>query len=99
MSSVKIIFTKAYGQVIGDVEETLTGNVKVTNPCMIQCGQNQLGLIPLLGTVQEKTLELDKEEFNPQLFTPADEIYNYYQQQFGSGIQLATNPGNGSIIL
>lgn len=98
MSSIKIVFTKAFGQVIGTVTESLDGTLKVEDPCMIQFGNNQLGLIPILGTAKEKALELPEGEYTKQLFTPIDEIYNYYQQQFGSGIQLATQPGNGSII-
>ena len=100
MSSIKITFTKAFGQVIGDTTETVEGTLKIKDPCMIQFGNNQLGLIPILGTAKEKELILPKGEYTEQLFTPVEEIYNYYQSQFGSGIQLATSPGgnNGSII-
>lgn len=91
--AIKILFTKSFGQVIADVEETVEQTSYVLkNPCVIQVAQNQLGLIPLLGTVEEDKLTLPLEEAFGGLYTPEASIYNHYNSQFGSGIVLETSP-------
>lgn len=96
--SIKIIYTKSFGQIIGDMTENLTGGVSIKNPCVIQIGQSQLGLIPLLGTVKEDTLSIGSDEVNGGLFEPQDDIRNHYTSQFG-GIQLMTDSDSPSLSL
>ena len=90
--AIKILFTKSFGQVIADVEENIEGGYKLTNPCVIQIAQGQLGLIPLLGTVEEKVLTLPESEAFGGLYTPEAQIYSHYNSQFGSGVVLHTQP-------
>lgn len=90
--SIKILFTKSFGQLIADVEDRIEGGYDLKNPCVIQISQGQLGLIPLLGTVKEDVLSIPESEAFGGLFEPEETIYNHYNSQFGSGIQLVTQP-------
>lgn len=90
--AIKILFTKSFGQLIADVDETIIGEYTLSNPCVIQISQGQLGLIPLLGTVEEKILPIPTSEVYGGLYTPDTAIYNHYNSQFGSGIVLETSP-------
>lgn len=92
--SIKVIYTKSFGQLIGDIEENLSGELNssyaITNPCVVQIGRDQVGLVPLLGTVKSNILNLPSSEVISGLYDPVEEIYNYYNSSFGSGIQLIT---------
>lgn len=92
--SIHILFTKSMGQLIAEVEERLdtSSSYVLKNPCVVQVGQGQLGLTPIMGLVSEDTLVLDASELLGGLFTPADEIRNHFSAQFGSGIELVTSP-------
>jgi hypothetical protein len=74
--AIKILFTKSFGQVIADVEENIEGGYKLTNPCVIQIAQGQLGLIPLLGTVEEKVLTLPEVQAINRITRLPSRIYN-----------------------
>jgi hypothetical protein len=96
--TIKITYTASFGQLIGDMTENLDGSVSIKNPCVIQIGQNQLGLIPLLGTVKEDTLTIKSDEIKGGLFEPQDDIRNHYSSQFG-GIQLITDKDSPALSL
>ena len=84
--SINIIFTKTFGQLIGDVTSHEDGSYSIENPCVIQLGQGQLGLLPILGTCEETVLTIQPSE---ALFvlTPIADIRNHYTAEFG-GVEL-----------
>ena len=41
MSNIKIAFTKYFGQIIGEVTETLEDTVIIKNPCVVQISNQQ----------------------------------------------------------
>ena len=49
MSNIKIAFTKYFGQIIGEVTETLEDTVIIKNPCVVQISNQQLGFLPVLS--------------------------------------------------
>lgn len=91
---IGILYTKTFGQVIGDITENLDGSYTVEAPCVVQLGQTQIALSPLLATVEEKVVTLGKDELAcPGIFTAIVDVRNYYSQHYGSsGIQLVTTP-------
>ncbi len=95
--SIKITFTGSFGQLIGSTTENLDGSISIEDPCVVQISQTQLALIPLLGTVKQKTLTLDKSEVKG-VFDPQDDIRNHYTQQFG-GIQLIVDSDSPELSL
>ena len=90
---INIIFTKSFGQVIGETTENLDGSVTVETPCVIQFGHENIALIPLLGATTEKSITLKSDEImGGKTFEPTTNIRNYYSTNFGStGIQLVTD--------
>lgn len=91
---IRVIFTKSFGQIIGDVTTDLLNETSIKNPCVVQVGRDQIGLVPLMGVVKEDTLVIPESEMIGGLHEPIEEIYNHYNAQFGSGIQLVTAPSS-----
>lgn len=91
MSNIKIAFTKYFGQIIGEVTETLEDTVIIKNPCVVQISNQQLGFLPLLATTTEKEITINKSDLVGGLFTPESDLYNHFSSQFGSGIQLTVD--------
>lgn len=93
MSNIKILFTETFGQIIGEVTENIDDTYTIKNPCVVQISNQQLGFLPLLATTIEKEIKLSKDKvIGRQLYTPENDLYSYFSQQFGSGIQLTTDP-------
>lgn len=91
MSSIKILFTEHFGQIIGEVSESISGTYTIKNPCVVQISNQQVAFLPLLATTLEKELVLPASKIIGNPFTPETDIYNYYSTQFSSGIQLTTD--------
>ncbi len=90
--TISVLYTKSFGQLIADVEENIDGTYTLNVPCIIQVGNNQVGLIPLLATVKEQKFQISKEDLiSDKLFEPEDDIRNYYNSNYGSGLQLVTS--------
>ena len=88
--SIKILLTKDFGQLIGDITELAEGGYSIKNPCVVQMGKDQIGIVPLLGTVEEDTLILTESHVIGAQFTPVTELRNHYSSNFG-GIELVTS--------
>ena len=90
--SISFVYSKHLGQIICDITENIDGSFTMSSPCIIQLGNNQVGLIPLFTTVKQKNFKISKEDLVFQeLFEPEDDIRNYYSSNYGSGLQLVTN--------
>lgn len=95
---IGVVYTQ-FGQIIGEFTEIENMNLntvigyQIENPCVIQVGNKQIVLLPLLELVTENKLILKLEDiqFKGQIFTPVDQIRNHYTSQYG-GIQLITSP-------
>lgn len=93
MSNIKILFTENFGQIIGEVSDNLDNTYTIKNPCVIQISNQQLGFLPLLATTVEKEMILNKNKvIGNMLYTPENDLYSHFSSQFGSGIQLTTDP-------
>lgn len=104
--AIKLLNTKAFGQVVADVEETLTtGTVKAIKPALVQLQQHpETGKIgfAMMGVVtqfvkdsNEDYLFLKEDDVvggHLEGHIPNDDLYNEYQNRFGSGFTLHTSP-------
>lgn len=96
MANIKVAYTDL-GPLMGDFEANNTSNgtsYTVTNPVILQQMGQQLGIVPVLGFTKAKSLKLKESEikYSGELFEPQDELRNHWNQQFGSGLVLATSP-------
>lgn len=86
--SIKILFTKHFGQLIAQVDENVDGSYKITNPCVIQpMSQTQISFTPILVFTSDKFITMQKDEIL-SLNEPNVEIRNSFTSTFGGGIQL-----------
>lgn len=105
--AIKILNTKAFGQIIGDVEERVefTSVVKVIKPAYIQLQQNpqtgELGtammgiMTPFVIDSSQDYITLSEDDVvgrDLKGYTPTESNYNEYQKRFGSGFTLHTSP-------
>lgn len=93
---IKVFYTMT-GQIIGEFDWGLSGQLVVKNPCIVHVTHEQVMMQPLLaGIVDENTLEIIKDSLAVRSqdsscgFTPSRELYNLYNKTFGSGLQLPT---------
>lgn len=103
--AIKLFNTKAFGQVVADVEETLsTGTIKLIKPAFVQLQQHpetgQIGVAQMAIMKQFVNADGDYIFLNADDviggdlngYTPSDDVYNEYQKRFGSGFTLHTSP-------
>lgn len=99
MSDIKVAYTDL-GPLMGEFSsaiDTSKGKTyQVTNPVILQQMGQQLGIVPVLGFTKARTLTLALSDikYNGELFEPQDELRNHWNQQFGSGLVLATSPAD-----
>jgi hypothetical protein len=75
------------GLIMGDFEEDMEGNYKVTKPVLVVTQRDNAALVPFLGMMEEQSITIKLSEcLFGQIFTPSVEIRNHYSQLFGSGI-------------
>lgn len=93
MSNIGMVYTRM-GLMIGEVlGHTKNGAILMVNkPALVNMTPNAVALVPFLAITQDNHVILGKADvfFEGQVFTPAIEILNHYNQQFGSGIEIAT---------
>lgn len=102
--AIKFINTKHFGQIVGDVVEQLDNSELFTirKPAYVQIQQDpQTGKIGsammavMTAFVTDDILVLNKDDIvGGTLYEPSKDIYNQYQERFGSGLVLNT----GSIV-
>lgn len=86
MSAVKVFFTKNGTIIAESTYDSSTKCFTLKNPLMLTPN----GLMSMLDTVQEKTIELAEDNLIfPGAKTPVTDLLNAYNKQFGSGIVLA----------
>lgn len=103
--AIKLFNTKAFGQVVADVEESLTtGAIKLIKPAFVQLHQNpengQIGVAQMAIMKQFVSADYDYIFLNADDViggdlnghVPSDAVYNDYQERFGSGFTLHTSP-------
>ena len=93
MMNVKLLRLKSGEDIIADVTLVDTEDtIKVTNPAVImpmgqqqQGGQMSMGFGPWAPFAEEKEFEIPRD-WLVYLSTPSKDLFNSYQQMFGSGI-------------
>jgi len=105
--SIKILNTKAFGQIIGDVEDRIefSSSVKVVKPAYMQLQQHpetgQVGIAmmgvmtPFVDGVTCDYINLTEDDVvgrDLKGYKPNEDVYNDYQKRFGSGFTLHTSP-------
>lgn len=86
--SIKILFTKHFGQLVAQIDENVDGSVKLTNPCSFQpMSQTQMSFMPILAFTSDKSIVLQKDEIL-SVHEPNVEIRNSFTSSFGGGIQI-----------
>ena len=84
--TIKAVFMQM-GLIMGDFEEDMEGNFKVTKPVLVVTQRDNAALVPFLGMMEEQTITIKLSEcLFGQAFTPALDVRNHYSQLFGSGI-------------
>ena len=83
MSNIRSVFIKNVGWVITELDESLSGLMTLTNPCIISGDSTGVTFIPMLHLVQETSMTLTKDDIVGNVFTPVEEYTNAYAQQFG----------------
>jgi hypothetical protein len=84
--AIKAVFMQM-GLIVGDFEEGMDGNYKVSKPVLVVTQRDNASFVPFLGMMEEQSLTIKPSEcFFGQLFTPVVELRNHYNQMFGSGI-------------
>lgn len=100
--TIKFFNTKHFGQIVGDLEESIIddGVFKIRKAAYVQLQQDpQTGKVGiammavLTAFVDEDVLILNKDDVvGGVAYTPSKDIYNQYQERFGSGFTLHTSP-------
>ena len=93
MMNVKLLRLKSGEDIIADVTLVDTEDtIKVKNPAVImpmglqqQGGQMSMGFGPWAPFAEEKVFEIPRD-WLVYLSTPSKDLFNSYQQMFGSGI-------------
>lgn len=71
--------------------ESVDGGYKITKPVHLSFTSSNIAMIPLLGISIEDSVLIPLEDIAfGQVFCLVPEVYNHYQSQFGSGIQLVS---------
>lgn len=87
--NIQCIKTILGEDIIATVEETLSGDIKLSHPFMVmimpQDGQYTIGLAPYLSFANTKTFSYKKEHVM-MMFEPATELRNEYVRITGQGI-------------
>jgi F0F1-type ATP synthase alpha subunit len=87
--NIQCIKTTLGEDIIANVEQTLSGDIKLSYPLMImlipQDGQYTIGLAPYLSFANSKTFPYKKEHVM-MMFEPATELRNEYVRITGQGI-------------
>lgn len=84
--AIKAVFMQI-GLIMGDFQENMDGSYKVTKPVLVVTQRDNAALVPFLGMMEEQSITIKLSEcLFGQVFTPAVEIRNHYNQLFGSGI-------------
>lgn len=89
------IFLTEMGQILGKIEEETDVAYYISNPVLLNPGNGQVMMFPLLAFTEETGLWIQKKDVkfhgkNGVGLEPVLEIRNHYNGQFGSGIQVAT---------
>lgn len=102
--AIKLFNTKSFGQIVADVEDSLTfGTLKLIRPAFVQLQQHpntgQIGFA-MMGVM---TPFVDKENDYIMInaddvvgrdlvgHVPNEDVYNEYQNKFGSGLVLQSS--------
>lgn len=92
--SIKIAKLVTGEEIIGDFEAS-TNIFKIKKPCALQLvpsrtnpEQPMMALIPYAPYIEDHTIEVDEKNII-WIGKPVKELYNQYNNIFGSGIQLA----------
>jgi len=92
---IKILKLVTGEEILGEVEETLTAQIKFSTPCILQIvpsrnNPDQIGmaLLPYASYAKDQTIFIDKNAIVWEQ-EPIDELRNQYNSIFGNGIVLA----------
>ena len=80
--NIKSVFIKNVGWVISELEETMSGLLMLTNPCIISGD----GFIPMLHLVKEDTMTISKDDIVGNVFEPTQDYIDEYSHQFSKVI-------------
>lgn len=93
MANVQIIILKSGEHLLGDVSYS-GGVYLVNNPlALMQVDAGKMGYVHYVDPQMsdQTTFEFDEADIR-HLVAPKTDLINYWNQHFGSGIQLVTNP-------
>ena len=100
--AIQFFNTKHFGQIVGDVEESLIddGTFKIKKAAYVQLQQDpktgQVGsamMAVMTAFVEDDILVLKEDDvIGGVSYTPSKDIYNQYQDRFGTGLVLETSP-------
>jgi hypothetical protein len=89
--AIKAVFMQM-GLIMGDFEEDMDGNFKITKPVLVITQRDNAALVPFLGMMEEQSVTVKSSDcLFGQAFTPIVELRNHYNRLFGTGIVEAQN--------
>lgn len=93
--TIEVIKLMTGEEIVADTFDTATKMLTLKKPCIIQLvpsrqnpEQTMMGLFPYAAYVEDHTVEVEKTQIVWRA-KPVKELYNQYNNVFGTGIQLA----------
>lgn len=100
--SIKFFNTKQFGQIVGDLQESIIddGVFKINKAAYVQLQQDpqtgQVGsamMAVMTAFVEDDVLVLTEDDVvGGVAYTPSQDIYNQYQERFGTGLIMNASP-------
>jgi hypothetical protein len=92
MSDIKLVVLKTGEQIVGKVNTQTPTEIRIEHPIMmVQVAADKMGFMEYVQITEDTTIPFSYDDVRHVLSVTQD-VANYWNQQYGSGIQIVTNP-------